>query len=217
MASTNEKSTLEELFKHSFELNRRYMSEGFKMLNEWSKQPKLDKNLFIFKPETYSKAINVFTKLNLDYYNKMMELGLGMTQEFFNRKDTVDEPPMEPAFVLTADGKAGGRASLQFILENTKSETVHSELVHSAFTDENNAENEAAITAEFNPQLFTQEPGVSHTVKIDLRIPKNTSPATYISDVTVLGFEPSFFRIILNVEPATQKTNHGRSKKRSAK
>ncbi|MEM7551583.1 MAG: hypothetical protein AAF363_18005 [Bacteroidota bacterium] len=205
------------MFRHSLELNQRYMSEGFKMLNELSKQPRLDKNLFVFRPEVYSRAINAFTRLNFDYYNKMMELGFGMTREFFDRKDTTEEAPMEPAFVLTADGKAGGKAALEFILENTKSETVHCELVHSAFKDENNAENEANVGVSFTPQLFTQEPGMSQTVKIDLRIPKNTSPAIYISNVTVLGFEPSYFRIVLNVEPATQRTSHGRSKKRPTK
>lgn len=208
---------MEELFRHTMELNKKYLSQGFKVLTEMSQQPRLDKNDFTFKPELYSKAFNAFAQLNLDYYNQIMELGLGMTDEFFNKAEKENNPQVEPAFVLTAKGKAGGKARMQFVLENTKTETVQCELVNSTYTDEKDPATTAALKTTFEPQTFTQEPGESHTVHIHVQIPKGTPPATYISDVHVIGFEPSFFRIILIVERPTRKTTRVQPKKRSTK
>ncbi|WP_418603099.1 hypothetical protein [Hwangdonia sp.] len=216
MAETNDKQPLEKLFKHTLELNKKYIEQGFKVFNEWSKQPNKPNNLFVFKPEQYSKAFNAFAKLNLEYYNNAMALGFGMLDTMLKKTAPETTPEAEPAFVLTANVNAGSKAALEFILENTKTEVANCELVNSNFVDENDAEF-PSIKTTFKPQKFTQEPDESSTVKIGVQVPKNTPPDTYFSDVTVIGFEPSFFRIQLTVEPFLTKSAHAKTKRQSKK
>lgn len=216
MAKTNDKQPLETLFKHTLELNKKYMNQGLKVLNEWSKQPNKPNNLFVFKPEQYSKVFNAFAKLNLEYYNNAMALGFGMLDTMLKKTSPETTPEAEPAFVLTANVNAGSKASLEFILENTKAEVAQCELVNSNFVNKNNSEF-TAIKATFKPQKFTQQPDESSTVKIALQVPKNTPPNIYSSDVTVVGFEPSFFRIHLTVETPLTKPTHAKPKKQSKK
>ncbi|WOD42559.1 COG1470 family protein [Hwangdonia lutea] len=216
MAETNNKQPLEALFKHTLELNKKYIEQGFKVFSAWSKQPNKPDNLFVFKPEQYSKAFNAFAKLNLEYYNNAMALGFGMLDTMLNKTPPETAPEAEPAFVLTGSVNAGSKTSLEFILENTKTEVAQCELVNSNFINENNIEF-PSIKTSFKPQKFTQKPDESSTVKIGIQVPKNTPSDTYFSDVTVIGFEPSFFRIQLHVEKLLTKSAHAKTKRQSKK
>jgi hypothetical protein len=139
-----------------------------------------------------------------------------MTDEFLRREED-SETSTGPSFVLRGSGKPGEVVTLQFVLENTKSETAKCELVSTAFIEENHPENIASIKTSFAPQSFVQQPGESNTVSISIDIQHNTHPGTYISDVNVVGFEPSYFSLVITVEPSPQQSTHAKSKKRPTK
>lgn len=212
MAKTTDNQPLETLFKQTLELNKKYMNQSLSMLNQWSKQPNKSSNLFVFKPEQYSKAFKAYAQLNLEYYNQAMQLGLGMMDAFLNAGNNEKETVTEPAFELSANAEAGSSVTLEFVLENTKTETAECQLTNSIFINSESVEF-PSIKTTFSPEKFTQKPGESSTVKITLRIPKNTPPNMYFSNASVVGYEPSFFRIHLNVQPPQTKTANAKSKK----
>jgi len=215
MASTTDKKPIEAIFKQTIELNKKFMSQGFKMLNEISQKPKTGKNPFVFKPEVYSKAFTEFAKMNLAYYNEVLEMGFSFANEMIDKDETSKPAVSEPAFVLEETTKAGEQLTLKFVLENTKTETATCELVNSSFVDVAEPHTETKIKTTFKPQSFTQESGESQTVTIRLQIPKKTPSGTYSSDVAVLGFEPSFFRILLNIAPPVKKQANGNVKEKT--
>ncbi|PVW12840.1 hypothetical protein DDV96_14545 [Marixanthomonas spongiae] len=217
MASNNDQIPFEELFRKTVALNKKFMGQGFKIWSEMSQKPKTGKSPFVFKPEAYSKAFTEFAKMNLEYYNKALEMGFSFANEMIDKEEPSGHTETQPAFVLEETAKAGERLSLQFVLENTKTETASCELVNSPFTDTAEPANEINIKTTFKPQSFTQEPGEKDTVAIELHIPKKTPSATYSSDVEVVGFEPSFFRILLHIAPPVKKQANGNVKKRTTK
>jgi hypothetical protein len=215
MASEADPKSLEELLRHSLELNKKYLGAGMNVLRHMSKSENVRKDLFRLTPGIYSRAMNSFAKMNLEYYNKMLEFGLSIADEFLRRGEG-SETSTGPSFVLSGSGRPGEVVTLQFVLENTKSEQVQCELVSTAFIEENHPENIAGIQASFAPQSFVQQPGESNTVSISIHVLHNTRPGTYISDVNVVGFEPSYFSIVITVEPP-QQSAHAKSKKRPTK
>ncbi|MGB5943671.1 MAG: hypothetical protein WBG71_12385 [Leeuwenhoekiella sp.] len=209
------KTPFEDLFRQTLELNRKYMSQGFKMLGTVTGQQQKGKNPFVFKPEVYGKAFSAVAKMNLEYYNRMMELGLTVVDEMVKDPKVEKPPGAAPAFELQGTGKPGETIQLEFVLENTKSETAHCELVNTSFTDAEGNEATPAISTTFTPQSFSQEPGETTTVSIALEVPEALPINTYDSAVTVVGFEPAFFKITLHVQPEDSQPTDGKTEERS--
>ncbi len=213
----NSEGQMEELLRKSFELNRKFIKESFRVFNEVRNRRTVNKNLLTFNPGLYNKAITTFGKMNLEYLNKMMDFGFTVADEVFFDKMQPGDIEVTPSFNLRAKGLAGSEVKLTFVLENTKEEEVFCELRHSAFTLETDNKDLPEITASFSPQSFTQQAGESSTVEIILRIGIDVEPGAYTSNVQVLGFEPSYFTVTLAVEPPTSETADAKVKKRSQK
>ncbi len=207
---------VEELFKHTIELNKRYINQSFKLINQMGQQGNLDKNVFTFKPDLYARAIKTFSRMNLEYYNKVMDLGFSFADEvLFNNVQSAQQE--EPSFTLRGSGTPGSEVKLQFVLENTRNSAVQSELRNTPFINEINLEEAEGIATRYTPQVFRQEPGGTHTVDITLNIGKGVKPGTYSSDVSVIGFEPTFFAMVLEVVPTAKNATHAKAKKRPKK
>lgn len=207
---------VEELFKNTIELNKKYINQSFRLINQISQQGALDKNVFTFKPDLYRKAIKTFSRMNLEYYNKVMDLGFIFADEFlFNKEQAVHTE--EPSFTLTGNGLPGSEVKLQFVLENTRNEEVHCELRNTPFVNKIDRHETKGITTHFSPQAFRQDPGGSNTISISLTIGKQVILGIYNSDVSVIGFEPTFFAIVLEVGQKAKTTGNAKAKKRSAK
>ncbi len=207
---------VEELFKHTIELNKKYINQSFKLINQISQQGTLDKNVFTFKPDLYTRAIKTFSRMNLEYYNKVMDLGFSFADGMlFNNANSGQ--PEEPSFTLRGSAIPGSGVKLQFVLENTRVSEVACELRNSRFINVINLQEEERIATRFTPQAFRQDPGSSHTVDIALDIGKGVKPGTYSSDVSVIGFEPTFFEIVLEVVPPANNAANAKSKKRPKK
>ncbi len=207
---------VEELFKNTIELNKKYINQSFRLINQISQQGTLDKNIFTFKPELYRKAVKTFSRMNLEYYNKVMDLGFSFADEFLSRKEQAVHME-EPSFTLNGKGLPGSDVKLQFVLENTRNEEVHCELRNTPFVDDMDRHETPGITTQFSPQAFRQDPGGSHTISISLTIGKQVLPGIYCSDVSVIGFEPTFFAMVLEVGQKSKTTGNATTKKRSAK
>jgi hypothetical protein len=218
MAAGSKKDTreVEELFKHTIELNKKYINQSFKLINQINQQGPLDKNLFTFKPDLYAKAIKTFSRMNLEYYNKMMDLGFSFADEFLSHQPQADHTE-EPSFILEGKGVPGSEVKLQFVLENTRNAEVHCELKNTPFVREEDKQKTSGITTSFDPQAFRQDPGGSHTVSISLTIGKQVIPGKYTTDVSVIGFEPTFFAIVLEVDQIVKTTVNATAKRQSAK
>ncbi|WGK64230.1 hypothetical protein [Croceiramulus getboli] len=217
MADNQSKRPLEQLLEKSFELNRQYLNQSAKLFRDLSKRSSSGSNPLIFQPDLYRKAVSAFAKANLEYYNQLLETGLSLTEELVSGAPQAEEEHPRPAFVLEAEARAGEQAQLQFVLENTKAEAAICELVHSPFKAVDDATEVNSFKTTFTPQQFEQEAGASNTVDIAVQIPKNTPPKTFYSDVTVLGFEPSFFRMLITVLSPTKTSKNAKTKRRSAK
>jgi hypothetical protein len=208
---------MEDLLRKSFELNRKFVKESFRIFNEVRNRGTVNKNLFTFNPDLYNKAVTTFSRMNLEYLNKMMDFGFTVADEVFFEKMQPNDVEITPSFNLSGTGVPGSGVNLSFVLENTKGEEVFCELKHSTFTRDTDMEVSPDISVEFSPQSFTQKAGESRTVGILLDIGKNVEPGLYVSDVRVLGFEPSYFTVSLAVEPPTSESADAKVKKRSKK
>lgn len=213
----NGNESLENLFRHTIELNKKYMSQGFKVMNEVMRQNEPGRKPLTFRPELYSRTFNAFAKMNLEYYNGVMQLGLNLADEIISGSTAPATPAPEPAFELEGSGRAGEKVSLEFMLENTQEELAECKLLSSPFVDFEGKEVVPAVTTRFEPQSFTQESGETNTITILLQLHKNMPPGQYICKVAVEGYSPSFFTILLNVEPPVTKPSNAKTKKRSTK
>ena len=208
---------VESIFKKTIEINKQYLKQGTDLVKECGSSGKELKNFNFLQPDVMMAAATSFTKMNLDHYKNMMDLGFALTKKAFNpsseeNQQDEDDNTEEPSFILSATTYVGDTVSLQFLLDNIKKEEAICALVSSEYVDE-----EATISLNlptiFKPQSFNLAPGVSQTVQIQIPIINDIKLGTYQSKVQVIGFEPAYFLIRLTiVENPVQKPNSNPSK-----
>lgn len=209
---------VESIFKTTIEINKQYLKQGTDLLKEFGNSGKELKNFNFFQPELIMGALMSVTKMNLDHYKNMMDLGFALAKKTFNQSpaETMqdeDETSGEPSFVLSATSFVGDTVSLKFILDNNKKEEAVCELVSTEYVNENDALLSFTLPTFFKPQSFHLSPGASQTVNIQIAITDDIRLGSYQSKVQVIGFEPAFFLIRLNiVEKPIQKSNSNPSK-----
>lgn len=222
---------VEGIFKKTIEINKHYLKQSTDMFKEFGSSGKELKNFKLFQPEVMMGAFTSFTKMNLDHYKNMMDLGFALTKKAFDpaTEDTAgedEENGEEPSFVLSATAYAGQRVNLQFLLDNIKNEEASCQFVNSEYINEVEPFNSLNLSTNFKPQSFQLAPGVSETVEIQISVNDDLSLGTYQSKVQVLGFEPAYFLIRLTIaEKPVEKpisktiktTGNGRQTKRRAK
>ncbi len=210
---------MEGLFKKGMEINTHYLKEGTSLVSKMTKLGSKGGDLNFLKPETVASAFTAFAKLNLDHYNNVLDLGLQLTKRAVSvsEEDATHETPNtgnqvdEPAFILTADLEPGSKTSLGFLLDNTKEDEVTCQLRNTDFSFEDSTDKVNTFHTEFSPQSFLLAPGQSQEVKIEIGTSPETEPGNYTSRVQVIGFEPAYFLIKLNVHPL-KNTGNGRGK-----
>lgn len=208
---------VESIFKKTIEINKQYLKQGTDLIKEFGSSGKELKNFNFLQPDVMMAAATSFTKMNLDHYKNMMDLGFALTKKAFNQPsgETQDEDDNteEPSFVLSATTFVGDTVSLQFLLDNIKKEEAVCELVNSEYVDENDASISLNLPTIFKPQSFNLAPGVSQTVHIQIPIINDSKLGTYQSKVQVIGFEPAYFLIRLTIaEKPVQEPNSNPSK-----
>lgn len=210
---------LEGLFKRTVEINTRYLKEGTELVREISQTTKTGENINFFQPEMVARAVTAFTRLNLEHYQNVLDLGLRLTRQAVSdprREDVkvdVDTGAGKPAFELSGSVKPGGKTQMDFLLDNTLNEQVRCQLKNTVFTQNTDPDVRYEFHTEFSPQSFLLAPGESQKITIEIGVEADVNPGDYTSRVEVLGFEPLFFLIRLNIpENPTKKTGNDTKK-----
>lgn len=206
---------LEGLFKKTIEINTRYFKEGTELVRRMSKTSKSGADLNFFQPEQMASAFTAFARLNLEHYQNVLDLGLKLTQQVVSEpvSDDVENDFGEPAFELSGTVTPERKAKLDFLLDNTLNEQVKCQFKNTDFISDTDPDLHYAFHTEFSPQSFMLDPGDSQRVTIEIGIEPEVKPGDYTSRVEVLGFEPLFFLIKLNIpENPTKKAGNGKKK-----
>lgn len=208
---------LEGLFKRTMEINTRYFKEGSELVREISKSSASGANVNFFQPEVVAKAFTAFARLNLEHYQNVLDLGLKLTKQAVSDVDVeqedVERKAGEPAFELGGSVKPGGKMKMDFLLDNTMEKKARCELKNTVFTNDAEPDIRYEFHTEFSPQSFLLDPGKSQKISIEIEVEEKVQPGDYTSRVEVLGFEPLFFVIKLNIpENPTKKTGNGKKK-----
>lgn len=205
----------EETLKKTVEANKIFLQEGSAFLRNISSPEKGTATLNRLRNDALTDVLGELVKLNLKHYNNLVDLSIGFLREV-NHPGTGNPPsaeqPGSPGFVLEAEAIAGHTVEMQFILDNTKADTVYCELIHSDFQPESNG-HPVEFPLQFKPQAFSLPPGESSTVHINLRVPENVSAGLYTSKVQVKGFEPAHFLIRITVSETIKQHNSDGGKK----
>ncbi|QAA82693.1 hypothetical protein EI546_13620 [Aequorivita sp. H23M31] len=213
---------VESIFRKSVEINKHYLKQSAELAKTFGSSGRELKNLKLFQPELMMGALTSFTKMNLDHYKNMMDLGFALTKKALipdvEAEFPEENPPSdEPSFILSAISLAGENVSLQFILDNVKKEEASCQLVNSEYVDVNNNESIYNFPTVFRPQSFHLAPGVSQTVAINISLDANIPLGTYQSKVQVLGFESSYFLIRLSIVERSENDSEKPSRSRPIK
>lgn len=208
---------LEGLFKRTVEINTRYFKEGTELVREISQTTRTGENLNFFQPDMVARAVTAFARLNLEHYQNVLDLGLRLTRQAVSdpgREDAdVETEAGKPAFELSGSVKPGEKTTLDFLLDNTLNEQVRCQFKNTAFTHDTDPELRYEFHTEFSPQSFLLAPGESQKITIEIGVETDVNPGDYTSRVEVLGFEPLFFLIRLNIpENPTKKTGNAKKK-----
>ncbi len=217
----------EDIVKNSIELHRRYFERGSELLGQLSRTRNSEENES--DPGSYVGPMTELARLNIEHYQNVMKLSLEATRNAFGvASDTSDDSSAadagkaepdgpqtdfpdgyvdEPAFVLSGTGHNGGKVILQFVLDNIKEEEVLCRLVNHAFVNDENPAERYHLASIFEPQSFTLLSKEAQKVAIVIEIPADVKPGVYNSKVQVIGFEPVYFLIQLQVVSKPQQTS----------
>lgn len=199
-ANSTIKKDLEDLVNKTIEANKVFIKEGSNLLKQITGNKNGVTTIDFLQNDFFSKALNAYASLNIQYVKNMIDLGISLTKSMSqsggeDESKTEGEEKTGPAFVLKGEAKAGGSIRLQFSIDNSKTEEVNCEFIHTSFItpDEENPQKPFKIT--FSPAVFALSPDESQPVDISISIPAKTKPGLYNSDVNVKGFEPAYFQI----------------------
>ncbi len=208
-------SLFEETLKKTVEANKIFLQEGSAFLRNISSPEKGAATVNRLRNDALTNVLGELVKLNLKHYNNLVDLSVGFLREVNHPEAGQPQPaeqPGAPGFVLEAEAIAGQTVDMQFILDNTKADTVYCELVHSDFQAEQSGL-PIEFALQFKPQAFSLPPGESSTVYINLRVPESVSTGLYTSKVQVKGFEPAHFLIRITVTETIKQPNSDGGKK----
>ncbi|MDN3724458.1 hypothetical protein QRD02_08685 [Aequorivita sp. SDUM287046] len=202
---------MEDIFRKTIEINKQYLKHGTDLFKDFGTSGRELKNFNVLQPDVMMGAFTSFTKMNLDHYKNMMDLGFAITKKAFNpsaenSSGEADGNHEEPSFILSATTHAGKSVDLQFLLDNIKNEEVLCQLVNSEFVNEADSQISLNLPTTFKPQSFNLAPGISKRVDIHIAVNDDLRLGTYQSSVQVQGFEPAYFLIKLTIEEESAQT-----------
>jgi hypothetical protein len=200
---------IEALLSKSIEANKVFMSEGTRMLKQFTLSGN-KQNAFALNTNLLTDAFNAYAKLNIQHMKNMLDLSVSLFKQAgaqtndTSPQNTTTEETAAPSFTLTTETTAGGKALLSFLLDNIKPEDVNCMLVNTPYHLQNDAANIANFETIFTPQSFNLKTNERQKVDIEINIPANITAGVYESDVQVKGFEPAFFNMLITVKELTE-------------
>jgi hypothetical protein len=199
---------IEELLGKSIEANKVFMSEGTRMLKQFTLSGN-KQNALALNTNFLTDAFNAYAKLNIQHMKNMLDLSVSLVKQAgVQTNDTsthTTEGTAAPSFTLTAETTAGNRVALSFLLDNIKPEDVNCMLVNTPYHLQNETANISNFDTVFTPQSFNLKTNERQKVDIEINIPSNITAGVYESNVQVKGFEPAFFNMLITVKELTEK------------
>ncbi|MEG1592086.1 hypothetical protein [Chryseobacterium sp.] len=192
----NMAKNMEDITKQVLDINRNYINKSIDVIG-LLKEAGNAKKITNINQDLVVDVFNGIVKLNLEYYAKLVDFGFSVTNQILSPSQ---ESSTGSSFTLSGKVKPGEIITLQFVLDNPKSEAVLCELQYSSFLNIDDQTENPEISATFSPQSFELEPEKSMTIDISCPVSKASKLGTYFSHVKVLGFEPAYFTIILTIE-----------------
>ena len=211
----------EGLFKKAIDINTQYFKEGTKIMKRMNSSGSSGTDLNFLRPEKMAGAFTEFAKMNLEHYQNVLDLGLKLTQQAVSDESgETAEADSElhyqsnaPAFELTGTIKPEGSVTLDFLLDNTLEDEVRCQFKNSEFVRDEDSDTQYSFRTAFSPQSFVMPKGGSRKISVVIEVDDRVPPGSYTCRVEVLGFEPLFFLIKLNIpEKPTQKAGNGKKK-----
>ncbi|WP_404986733.1 hypothetical protein ACI513_06920 [Chryseobacterium sp. M5] len=200
----NMTKNMEDITKQVLDINRNYINKSIDVIG-LLKEAGSSKKITNINQDLVADIFNGIVKLNLEYYAKLVDFGFSVTNQILSPSQ---ESSTGSSFTLSGKVKPGEMITLQFVLDNPKSEAVLCELQYSFFLNIDDQTENLEISAKFSPQSFQLEPEKSMTIDILCPVSKTSKLGTYYSHVKVVGFEPAYFTIILTIEkPITRNVS----------
>lgn len=200
----NMAKNMEDITKQVLDINRNYINKSIDVIG-LLKEAGSSKKITNINQDLVADIFNGIVKLNLEYYAKLIDFGFSVTNQILSPSQ---ESSTGSSFTLSGKVKPGEMITLQFVLDNPKSEAVLCELQYSFFLNIDDQTENLEISAKFSPQSFQLEPEKSMTIDILCPVSKTSKLGTYYSHVKVVGFEPAYFTIILTIEkPITRNVS----------
>jgi hypothetical protein len=211
-----------QLLQKSMEANKIFLQEGSRFIKQLGNKDATINTFSLLKSEALSRVVSEYVKLNLHHYNNLVDLGLNFIRQVNPTNDNAapaadNAESFAPSFVLEKEVEAGQPLNFQFLLDNSKQETVKCELTHSSFTSEQELANPVQFSTVFIPMSFELQPGESRNVQIVIQVPPETAVGRYRSNVQVKGFDPAYFSMYVTVIESTKKSQPDGGKKHKAK
>ena len=200
-------SEIEELVKKAAEANKVFINEGARLVQQMGKSTTAKQPLSSVQPELLMDVFNSMVKLNIQHASKLIDIGITFAKKMTGEEEeaetivgeTSENDIPQPAFELKAEVKAGETATVPFLLDNIKKETVTCQLKQTDFVHQSDASIKPGFKADFDPQSFPLEPSETKKVNIIVATNADAKPGVYQCQVQVLGFEPAFFLVILTI------------------
>lgn len=207
---------VEDVTKQVLDLNKNFINKSIDVIGQLKNGSPTEKIANI-NQDMIADVFNGMMKLNLEYYSKLMDYGFSVTNQLLSSQSQEQETPS--AFTLSGTGNPGTNIKMEFVLDNSKEERVVCQLENAAFINIDDQTENPEISVDYSPQTFELDAGKSATINIVCSISKKSAAGTYYTHAKVVGFEPAYFTIIVNVEKNTAKnaSENQPTKKRAAK
>lgn len=199
---------IEELVSKSIEANKVFMSEGTRMLKQFTVSGNKQKP-FRLNANFLTDAFNAYARMNIQHMKNMVDLSVSLfKQAGAPTNDTATEDvavEASPSFTLTAETEAGNKVALSFLLDNIKEEEVNCTLINTPYHLLNDNNTIANFDTLFTPQSFNLKTNDRQKVDIEISIPAGITAGIYECNVQVKGFEPAYFNVLITVKEPSQK------------
>lgn len=190
---------VEGIAKQVLDINKEYINKSINVISRLQEGSAKEKITNINK-ELIGEVFSGIMKLNLEYYSKILDYGFSVTNQILSSQNNQETAA---SFTLSATGKLGSVINLEFVLDNTKEEKAFCQFESSTFINVDNQTENPEISISFEPQSFELDKGKSVKINIACTVSGKSLLGTYCTSVKVIGFEPAYFTIVLNIEKNT--------------
>ena len=200
--------SMEKLISKVAESNTVMISEITKFLGQIGSSKINFKELMALEKNIINDTVHKVINLNTKYASDIIEILVDITKKLnqnnyktngYSQPATQTTDTAKAVFEIKTTGYAGGTATTAFLLNSANSKPLNCKINYSEFVMEDIPVTKFNADISFDPQLFQMVQGEARRINALIRIPAAIVPGIYRNQVTVDGFEDTFFDIVLQV------------------